>query len=390
MKTHGDSVSQSATLHEIREKEFPGVLGQHYLNTASFGPMPESTRQVVERFNRMRGSPGELTDDVFVNLSSDARVAAARFVGCDAAEIALISSTSFGLTTVAHSLGLTPGDAVIVSHGEFPANVYPWLMLERRGVDTRLVELKNGLPDIDKLLDLATEQRVKVLAISLVQSHTGYRCDLDRITEHCHANDVTVVLDAIQGLGCFPFRVRDSGVDVLVTGAQKWLMSPWSAGFMYVKRELFDSLEPSLTSWLGYRNVLESSGSLLEYDTELADDARRYEMGTLPYQDLAGMIESLSLIERIGTDVIQANARTLRAPVENLDGAVLEVVSPTDAAHDSSIVSVRTSNVDRSYQALNERGVVCSKREGLIRLAPHIHSTIEEMELVAETLKSVS
>jgi selenocysteine lyase/cysteine desulfurase len=287
----------------------------------------------------------------------------------------------------AQVLPLRPGDRVLVPDGEFPANVYPWLLRQRDGVAVDLIpRTPAGWPDEDRLLASLDDRRVRAVAISLVQFSSGYRIDLARLGAACRARDVFLVVDAIQGLGQLPFDVRATPVDLLACGGQKWLLAPWGSGFLYVRRELIGALAPRFTGWLSFQGTDDFS-RLTDYDATFHADARRFELASLPYQDIVGLTASLGLLREADPQRVATHLRALRAPLvaRATDGA-FEVVSPLDAAHDSAIWCVRTRDVTATFERLREAGVKCSLREGNIRLSPHLYNTVDEIERVASLL----
>src|SRR5688572_24255679 len=163
--------------------EFPWTAEAAYLNAASIGPLPERSRRAVEEFAALRAAPHRMQERHFFPLLTQARGLAARLINADPDEIALATNTSYGINLAARSLPLRPGDAVVLSDREFPANVYPWLALRDRGVRVEVVPVTaEGWPDEARLLDRVQDPRVRVLAVSLVQFGTGYAVDLDRVS----------------------------------------------------------------------------------------------------------------------------------------------------------------------------------------------------------------
>src|SRR5206468_363476 len=136
-----------------------------YLNNASIGPIPERTRRVLDAFNSKRTAPHLLPDrELFAGLQA-ARDAAARLINADTGEIALATNTSYGLHLAARALPLERGEKVLVSDREFPANVYPWLMLRKQGIEVELAPCTpEGWPDEDFLLSRMRDPKVRVLA----------------------------------------------------------------------------------------------------------------------------------------------------------------------------------------------------------------------------------
>ena len=372
----------------LRKEEFPWTAETTYLNNASIGPLPERTRRVLEAFTARRAAPHLLSHHDLIDVVTRARSAAARLLNADVEEIALATNTSFGLNAAAGSLPIEPGETVLVSDKEFPANVYPWLRLRDRGVDVELAPVSaEGWPSEGYLLERLRDPRVRVLAISLVQFSNGYRADLDRLGAACRENGTYLVVDAIQGLGQVPLDVKATPVDLLAAGGQKWLMSPWGSGLLYVRRELAERLIPAYAGWLSFEGVDDFS-RLTDYDTTWRADARRFELSTPPFQEMAGFAESLGLLVELGVDRIAAYLEEVRRPLlEAAARGEFELASPTDGRHASSIVCVKTDHVAESYHTLKQAGVVGALREGSIRLSPHCYNTVEELARVVDLLR---
>jgi cysteine desulfurase / selenocysteine lyase len=273
-----------------------------------------------------------------------------------------------------------------VSDKEFPANVYPWMRLGDRGVTMELVPTTaEGWPDEPRLLERLKDPRVRVLAVSLVQFSSGYLVDLERLSAATRETGAYLAVDAIQGVGQLPLDVSRVQVDVLACGGQKWLLSPWGSGFVYVRRELIARLDPAVTGWLAFEGTDDLS-RLTSYNDTLRADARRFELMTLPYQDFAGLNSSLDLLLELGIERIRDHIRALHQPVlawAERSGA--RVASPRGASA-SGILCVSLPEVKEVHRRLKRSRIICSLREGAIRLSPHCYNTVEEMERVARAL----
>jgi selenocysteine lyase/cysteine desulfurase len=374
----------------LRTAEFPWTADTVYLNNASIGPIPERTRRALDQFTAKRTAPHLLPDRDIVAMMQGARELVAELINADAGEIALAVNTGFGLSLAATALPLSPGDIVLVSDREFPANVYPWLMQRRRGVAIEFAQCTpEGWPDEDHLRTRLRDPRVKVLAVSYVQFSNGYRADLASLSAACRENGTYLVVDGIQGIGNSVLDVKQTPVDIVACGGQKWLLSPWGSGFVYVRRELIAAMEPAVTGWMAFEGTDDFS-RLTEYNPNLRTDARRFELITLPYQDFYGMTESLRMLLELGVRDIAEVTRALHEPVIRwADQEGVRVISPRDETHRSAILCIAPPKPVDAYHALKRAHVVCSLREGGIRLAPHCYNTIEEMEKVVEVLNTV-
>jgi len=375
---------------KLRSTEFPWTAETIYLNAAGIGPLPERARRVVEEFAALRAAPHRLPDKVLYATLTESRKLAATLINAEPEEIALATNTSFGVNLAARALPLEPGDIVLLSDREFPANVYPWLALRERGIEVEIAPTTaEGWPDEAYMLQRVAHPRVRVLAVSLTQFHNGYTVDLGGLSRVTRMTDTLLVVDAIQALGQIPLDVRATPVDVLACGAQKWLLSPWGSGFVYVRRELIQTMPPADVGWLAYEGT-DDFTRLTTYDTTLRADARRYELVTLPFQDFAGMNASLGLLLEVGIESIQAYLRAVTRPVLSwAESAGVRVASAT-GAHGSAIVCVEMPDPARAYRALKAAGIVATVREGALRLSPHLYNTPAEMERVVEVLEAAS
>lgn len=373
----------------LRREEFPWADAHTYLNHASTGPLPERTRRVADDWSRRRAEPFRLSDDETFAMVRQARALAARLINAEAAEIALATNTTWGLALAAATLPLRSGDVVLVSDREFPANVYPWMLLKDRGVRLELVPVTGeGWPDEGALLERLERPEVKAIGISLVQFSSGYLADLAALSAATRRLGKFLVVDAIQALGQVPVDVRATPVDVLSCGGQKWLLSPWGSGFTYVRRELIPALHPVVTGWMAFEGTDDFS-RLTTYSGALHRDARRFELITLPYQDIAGFNASVELLLGLGVERIQRHLTALHAPVIAAAERVGARITSPRGARGSGILCVAPGDLDAAAERLRGAKISVSQREGALRLAPHFYNTPAEMERVAEVLFGV-
>ena len=384
--------TQPFDVEALREREFPwAARGDHvYLNNASTGPLPARTVRALAEFGGRRAEPWRISHEEQFGVIARTRELVAQLVGGSPADIALMVNTSYGLNLAAHALPFEKGDVVLTFDREFPANVYPWMALaQSRGVSlVRLPCGAEGLPDEAALLRAIAEMpKLRAVSVSWVQFATGYRVDLAVIGRACRARGIWFIVDAIQGLGALTLDVRACAIDILACGAQKWLLSPWGTGFVYVREELVRGLEPNVVGWLAVQGS-DDFGALVDYDLTWRDDARRFEVGTVPFQDFAGMNASLELLVELGPAHVEAHIASLAGIIVGWAGerAGVRLVTPAEARRRAGIVSVQPSNPTRASERLTTLGISHSLREGAIRLSPHCYNTRAEIERALEVL----
>jgi cysteine desulfurase/selenocysteine lyase len=375
-------------VHALRAAEFPHVGASPYLNAASMGPLPERARRAVEAYNLRRSRIHEMRDDDFDPTLRRCRQAAAKLVGADEDEIALLPNTSHGINLAALALPVGRGRRMVVSDREFPANVYPWMGRARsEGAALTLVPCgAHGRPDVDRILEELDRGDVAIFALSAVQFATGWLADVPAFGRFCRERGIAFVVDGIQALGQVPFDVREAGVDVLAAGGHKWLCGPFATGFTYVRRELVESLEPPLVGWTSMEASFDYT-RCVDYRWDWVPGARRYEVATQPFQDLAGFAESIGLLLEVGVRRIRRHVLGLVDPLAAwLAERGVEIVSDMAPERRSGIFCFRPRDLAGAYRALHHAGVACVVREGAIRLSPHLYNTADEMARVMDVL----
>ncbi len=378
-------------IRDVQEREYPLRAWGIFLNAASYGLLPRRAVIAANEITARRGEARGFQDRELGQILSRCRSAAAQLVGADEEEIVLAPNTSYGVNLAAHCAAATGPGVVLLSEGEFPANVFPWLALERAGFRVERVPTDSeGCPDEGRLMERIGTGDVRVLALSATQFSTGYTADLAAFGMACRERETLFAVDAIQALGVIPMDVRELGIDILATGGQKWLCAPWGSGFAYVSRELHDRFDPPSPSWLAFGSSLEYTG-LLDYRYEFLPDGRKFELATLGIQDCAALAASIELLLEVKVSEVRRHVLALHAPIldwaEGADG--VEVVTPLDPPKRAGIIALRIPDPIDVGRALQAEGVVCVVREGLLRLSPHFYNTLEEIEQVVEVLEGL-
>jgi selenocysteine lyase/cysteine desulfurase len=376
------------TLSGIRAREYPPPRDGIFLNAASWGLNPKSSVEAVVDFARRRNEPLGVDHRRLGEIQRRARSAVARLLSVDSAEVALVPNTSFGVNLAASLTGIGPPGTIVLSEGEFPANVFPWKLLEPKGFHIHVVPADEwGRPREDALLEALGRPDVRALAVSAVQFASGYRCDLEALGSACRNRDILFCVDAIQALGAAPLNPRECHIDVLASGAQKWLCSPYGSGFAWVRRELLGSFTPPMVSWLAMEGGARFD-DMLGYEMAWRRDARRFELATLGIQDYLGMAQSLEVLWEIGIGAVRRHILELHDQIIGWVATRPEVtpVTPLNPEQRAGILSLRMPRVDAAAGALEDAGVTVSVREGALRIAPHFYNTSAEIEDVLRIL----
>ena len=377
-------------IHQLRAREFPWAIAgdQIFLNHASTGPLPQRAVDRIQELTALRAQPWRYTTEMQFDELANARVRCARLIGAEPREIALTVNTSYGLNLAARALPFERGDIVITSDREYPSNVYPWMELEAaRGVKLERIPCAGILPDEDAILAALDRPRVRCVVLSWVSFATGYRIDLERIGRACRERGIWFVLDAIQGVSATRLDVRSMPVDIVACGAQKWLLAPWGSGFVWLRPDLVDSLRPVDVSWMATR-CSDDFTRLTDYDFTYRENARRFEVITLPYQDFAGLNESLDVFLEVGLETVYERVERLTGRIVDwaLGRSDVRLVTPPERQRRAGIVAVAPRDPVAASERLTTAGVIHSLREGAIRLSPHFYNTEAEIDAALQLL----
>ncbi len=342
-----------------------------YFDHAAVAPLPASAVTAVERWARQATEEGDTLWPEWNRRVEEARTLAARLLGADASEIALVRSTTEGVGLVAEGYPWTEGDNVVTLANEFPSNLYPWMNLASRGVETRRVDAEGGRVDLAQL-EAACDGRTRIIAVSWVGYLSGWRIALDDVVEIARRKNALVFVDAIQGLGVFPLDVRATPIDFLAADGHKWLLGPEGAGLFYIRREHLDRLRPIGVGWHSVAHASDYG----RIDLTLRPSAARYEGGTQNMVGFLALAESLELLLGLGLEAIAERVLAITdLACERLHEIGAVVASIREGDHRSGIVSFELPGQDAGAVRARclKRGVALAARSGKLRISPHAY-----------------
>jgi cysteine desulfurase / selenocysteine lyase len=358
--------------------KMPVVEKWAYFDHAGVAPLPGPTADVLIEFARDNAANGVANWNRWRATVETARELGAKLVGAEPDEIAVVHNTTEGINFIAEGFPWQSGDNIVTLSSEFPSNLYPWLNLGGRGVETR--QVKADVERVDpSAIERACDSRTRVVAVSWVGYMTGWRNDLSAIGEICARRKIFFFVDAIQGLGVFPLDVRQLPIDALAADGHKWLLSPEGAGLLYVRKSRLETLRAIGVGW----NSVRQSGDFTDTRLDLKTDASRYEGGSHCLAAICGLSKSLELLVEIGSkntaDRVLAMTDRL---CERLGKSGLPVASCREGDRRSGIVSFDVPGKDplQLKKDCRARGVIVNARAGRMRAAPHAYCNDDDIE----------
>jgi selenocysteine lyase/cysteine desulfurase len=382
-------IAQLAADEELRRREFPICARKIYCAHAADAPLPRRVAAAM-RESIERATVDSRQYDSELERIAETRTLVARLLGTGVNEIAFTGPTASGLNAVAHGLDWKPGDEVVCYLDDYPANVYPWLALERQGVRPVLLVAPSIGEITPEIVERSLTKRTRLVALASANYCSGYRIDLEAIGALCAARGVLFSVDGIQTLGAFP--VAFANIDFLSAGAQKWMLGPSGAGMLYVKESRQEQLRPAI---IGGWNVV-SPNFIAQREVKFETGGRKFEPGAYTHSVIAGLRAAVELLLETGPNEITRTIRDLTQSLrDQITPSGFEFLSPEEEKNRSGILTFRHPRVasDRLWDALTKNDVVVSLRfdranGSWLRVSPHFYNTSAEIEKIAEVLLS--
>ena len=360
-----------------------------YFNTASLSPHLHRVREAGERALDRRGRPWTISSADWFSDVERLRGLFGRLIGADAEGVALVTATSYGFAVAARNLRLRSGDRILVLAGEYPSGIFSWRTAARKtGAEIVMVVREPGETWTDAILSVLDE-RIRIVSVPQVHTTDGALVDLEAVADRTHALGARLVIDACQSAGVMPIDVERLRPDFLVTVGYKWLLAPFSLAYLYVADEHRDG-EPLEENWI-VRVGAEDFTGLDDYSDEYQPGARRFDMGARTSFNLTPMaiaaIEQLlewrlpriaaSLQETTATLAARASELGLRPPpADRRAPHILGLGLPAEAR-------------ERALPALAAANCFAAMRGGSLRIAPHLHTTPEDVDRLIGALAGV-
>ena len=359
---------------------FPVTRNLVYFNHAAVGPLSTRTYEAMEAHARDQREFGALHWREWYGEYDNLRASAARLINASPDEIAILKNTSEGLSFVAEGFRWERGDNVVTTALEFPSNYTPWKRLERRGVECRIA----ALPTVEAI-ETCMDRRTRIVTVSAVAFHNGFTADLDAIGEMCDRAGVLFCVDAIQRIGALPTDVSRSKISFLAADGHKWMCGPEGATIFFVAKEHRDKLEVLESGWTN----VNRGGRFIECGLELLPDSRRFEAGSLNTNGIHGLRASIDLLMEIGVDAIAGEVTRLAGLLADRLAAIgWRIDSPLPIR--SGIVGAAPPSVEPSllkwHRLLEEEGIICAPREGMLRFSPHFYNDETEIDRIIAVL----
>ena len=352
------------------------------MNNCSQAPQTHVTRQAAERYLDSWNVTG-MDWDAWMEEVQLARQEFARLVNASSDEIAVFSSVSEATSAVASAIDFSGARSrVAVTEAEFPTVGHVWLAQQRRGAHIDWVPIEDGAI-ASEAYDAVVNRETALVSACHGYFLNGALQDVGDIAARVHAHGALLYVDAYQTLGAVPVDVKASGVDFLASGNLKYLMGIPGIAFLYVRRELIDSLHPTVTGWFGRENPFAFDVKRLDWSSA----ASRFDTGTPPIINACVARAGMAIINALGPANIREWHRVLsRRLIEGGMERGLILHGTTDDSQKTASTAFVVPDSHAIESAMRDRGVIASARGPVIRLAPHFYSTLHDVDVALDAL----
>lgn len=388
-------MSPGAVELDCRRESFSLPEDLHYLNCAYVSPLPRATEEAILAGLRKKRVPTEIGPDDFFRDSDRIRKLFAHLVNAsDPTRIALLPAASYGVAVAAANLSLAEGQNLVLTHEQFPGNVYAWRRLAREsGAEIRTVAPPDGTRRArgwNRRILEAIDGDTGVVTLAHVHWTDGTLFDLKAIGERAREVGAALVVDGTQSVGALPFDLQELRPDALVVAAYKWLLGPYSLAVGYFGPR-FDDGVPLEETWIARKGSRDFQ-NLVDYQDAYQPGAIRYDVGERSNFALnPGLVASLELVLEWTPEGIQEYDRRLTEPlVREARELGFRVEEEGGRAH--HLFGLRMPegvDLERTKAELEAAGVVASLRGTALRVSPHVYNDEADVEALLRVMRRV-
>lgn len=363
---------------------FPICEQRTYLNSCSQGALSVQVRAAYDEFLTGWERYGARWD-AWVERNELARTAFAAVVNAPADAIAVTTSVSAGLSAFVSSLSFTkPRNRIVITDFEFPTTGQIAHAQAALGAEIVLVPSHDGTVRVEDI-DAAVDERTALVLMTHVCFRNGSRLDPKAVAKIAHANGALIALDSYQAMGSVPIDVVDLDVDVLVTGALKYLLGSAGLGFLYVRAGIIEDHRPTATGWFADSDIF----AMDHRRYAPSPTARRFESGTPPVPNLFAGLAGIELVRSVGVDAIADHVQLLidrfRAGLDEMGATI---VTPRERERRGAMVAVASTDDNALVAALDAGGISASCRDGNVRASFHLYNNEADVDATLRGLQA--
>jgi kynureninase len=369
--------------------EFPILEKTVYLISHSLGAMPRSTFNRLQEYAETWATRGvRAWAEGWWNMPVSVGDEIGSIIGADPGSVVMHQNVSICQSLILSCLNPTPErNKIVYSELNFPSVMYVYEAHARDGkLRIETVKSDDGITvSLERMLD-AIDESTLLVPFSHVLFKSAFLQDAKAIIDRAHEVGAMVVLDTYQSAGTVPFSVKELNTDFATGGSVKWLCGGPGAGYLYVRPDLQQKLEPKTTGWMAHEEPFA-------FDPELryAPNITRFLHGSPAIPALYAAQSGYKIINEIGVERIREKSlRQTEYLIQLAEEAGFQVTSPKDSARRGGTITIAHDNAPAIAKELIRREFIIDYRPGAgVRISPHFYTTDQELELVVEEMKKI-
>ncbi len=369
-------------MSEYLEK-YPVLKMGAYLMNAAIGGVHIKTARAISGFSTQTLNQGAIKDIRYFNLLEDTRTVVSSFINVDKDDVAISSNTSMNMNLFAMMLKEEGFKKVIAPSIEFPSSTLPWF---HHGYEVELIKPIDGKIDEEELIN-ATKGQKSLIVCSGVQYLTGQRMNLKLLSDKLQDTDSELIINSTQEIGQFPIDLRSLDYLGFTASTHKWLGADLGLSLISIPRDKRRKLKMPIGGWTSVKEPWLLENSMPDF----LDDMGAFQIGSLPFNMLAGLKSALEVQMNIGSGVIEKklleNSNLLTKAIKDQG---YELISPRGESCSSGICSFKfDQDLENALAFLEEHKVFVNGRKGSIRASIHFYNSIEDVKRFEEALRLI-
>jgi kynureninase len=370
-------------------KEFPTLETSVHMISHSLGAMPRRTYERMREYADTWATRGiRAWEEGWWEMPVKVGDLIGGIIGAAPGEVAMQQNVSTCVAAVLSCFEWSgPRNKIVSEAFNFPSNLYQCHALERLGAQVVTVPSDDGIGiPLERML-AAIDSQTRLVFVSHVLFRSSFMQDLAAITRRAHERGAMVLADIYQSAGSVPVNVGELGVDFATGGSVKWLCGGPGAGYLYVRADLRDKLEPRFTGWMAHKRSFAFETGAIDY----AENSFRFLNGTPAIPALYAARSGYEIMAEIGVERIREKSmRQTARLIELAEGAGFRINSPGNPGERGGTVVIDVPDGAEVTKELLRRNFLVDYRPGAgIRVAPHFYSTDEELELTVHEIQAI-
>ena len=380
------------------EELFPYKKKLNFIAFCSVSPLYAPAAKAAKDYYDRQSVDGLCLYDYYagaLSIPARFRSAVAKLISTSPENITIPTNTSEALNLVANGYPFQPGDEIVSFVHEYPANHYPWVLQQKRGVKLKLLQNDNlkekipqGLVGGWSNIEALVTKKTKIISLSHVQFTSGYAADLAELGAFCKNRGIDLVIDAAQSLGSLPIDVEKYGISALAASGWKWLLGPVGTGVLYTSKAFRDKIEITMS---GADHMLQQM-EYLNHDWNPFEDGRKFNYSTISYASVEGLATVIDQVfNHYSVEAIQKEIFRLQDLALSLLDRTKYLPIEHEPRHRSGILAIvpKKGNAKEIHAELKKNNVLITPRDGYLRFAPHFCTTELEIEKAISLLNKL-